>query len=397
MKNILWFCQDFIPSGGVGFVRIAHWMSALQKSDHSLMVISGEKDSVFPEDRMLWRAVDFNTIRSHQIPNHRPQWEGRAHVIKSLLKNTYPEDVFPWAIPAFECAVETYLNNPPDIVVASAPGWDSVWAASLFAREVNCKLIIDYRDPCVYSWNRSGRWLENFQAKAIRFIERQWLEYADSVITVVDDADWVDQDIRVIAKNHFCLPNGYSSMDSPQPPDEWMSEAVNIVFTGKIRDPFMAKWLVKFADVLSKKSNQFIRLHVYGQDMTGTATDTDSVTFHGFHTADEILNIQASADLLLHVLSPEVEARYETVSGKVFEYLGRKAPILVVGPPENLSAKRVTDLKRGKSVFSYDISLAVELAIDLISNASDYSGDQEAVQAYHWENLEEQFLRLFEC
>jgi hypothetical protein len=93
------------------------------------------------------------------------------------------------------------------------------------------------------------------------------------------------------------------------------------------------------------------------------------------------------------VLGPEIEGRYDSLSAKVWEYIGREAPVLTVGPENSLAGRLVETEGRGRATRSYDPNLAASMACEMIDQADAYRGNRNHLAAnYSWRSIRQRYL-----
>ena len=90
------------------------------------------------------------------------------------------------------------------------------------------------------------------------------------------------------------------------------------------------------------------KLHLYGpsdhREYLETIVNKDSgIIWHGMVSHEEIFAIQSSADLLVYYVCKDVDS----VSGKLFEYLGTGKRILYLGPEDDINARQLAKYDRG--------------------------------------------------
>lgn len=392
--NILWFCQDFEPSGGVGFVRLVNLLRAQQERGDNITVVCS-KSNYYPADSSLWSQIDLKNIRQIVVPENRCIRHSRLQKLRGVFAKSPMLYVYPWAEVALDEAIKKIDPGWADLVCATVPGFENAAPAWIYAKTRNVKLHIDYRDPFCEPRAKTKTCVGSIFNKRLIFAEKRWLKRADVVTVITRDYDWSRSTLEPYAQRLIGLPNGFADAPAVPPPQDFSTCDVNVVFTGKIRDEWMANAFMKLADLFaSRMPDRRTCLWLLGMNMSRAQLEGNSLRVLGFCEHSVVEQYQQHADLLLHVLGPNVESRYDSLSGKVWEYVGRTAPVLCISHEGSLAGKLIERESRGRSTACYDLEKAAELGCQLIKNRCKYCGDRSRIQqCYSLDGIRKRYRR----
>jgi hypothetical protein len=198
--NILWFCQDFEPSGGVGFIRLVNLVRAQRERDDSITVVRSTSE-LYPADPSLWGQVDLSCIRQIYVPENRLVRHSRLQKLRGIFAKSPMLYVYPWAKVALDEAIKKIDPGWVDLVCATAPGFENVIAAWQYAKVSNVPLHIDYRDPFCEPRAKTKTVVGKFFNKRLLKAERQWLAEADVTTVITKDYSWSQEMLEPYARS----------------------------------------------------------------------------------------------------------------------------------------------------------------------------------------------------
>jgi glycosyltransferase involved in cell wall biosynthesis len=370
--RILVISYIFPPYNASGSVRIGKLVAYLASRGHDVRVVAGDGlplpadlEIAVPEAGVE-RAKHFNVAapldwaRSlitggesrHSTGNAGApsQWmQGIANAYRALV--AIPDPQVGWYPAAIRAAKRTLRNWTPDVIVSSALPFTSHLVAARVARECGRPWIADFRDLFADSpyidqpqWRR---WLD-------RHIERKILAGASACITV--SPPLAEELAARHRKPSWVVTNGFDPLDIPASASPECAKGkdrpLRIVYTGIIysgrRDPAP----VFEAAALLRKQGKRIEFDFFGQDLRGVRASAekygigDAVNISrpvSYHTA---LKLQCEADILLLLLWNDDRER-GVYTGKLFEYIGARRPILATGCDDGVAASLIRERRLG--------------------------------------------------
>jgi glycosyltransferase involved in cell wall biosynthesis len=269
---------------------------------------------------------------------------------RGLLSSVrWPDPYDFWTSPAllavknerFDIVVSTF--GPPAVL---SIGW------ALKRNGQTKKWVIDFRDLWTENPSFRGfplvRWFE-------RRAENKFLKGADGVTTVSEPLSVAlrkrRQDVRVFT-------NGFEGHDAGPFSRLEVSKTKVIRYTGSLYWPHQDPTpLFRVLSERLKTGNDRVRLEFYGpgleriQNLAAENGISALVDVFESRPRDESLLLQRTADALLFLESPGTPGREGVLTGKLFEYLAAKLPILAVGVgPASLAGQIIVECNAGACV-----------------------------------------------
>lgn len=259
--------------------------------------------------------------------------------LRAALRRAYvemvrwPDNRIGWLPEAVRAGREMMRDWRPDLIYASAPPFTSLIVADRLSRETGVPWVAELRDLWLdhpyYSYSRPRRLVEQVW-------ERRVLGRADGLVTV--SRPWAERLRRKYGKPIALIMNGYVLEDFPElPPAEPSREGpLRIVYTGHIyegyRDPSpLFEAIAGLGPLRDKVVCEFV----------GTSNEALMPLARRHGVEDRVLvrppipyrdslRLQMQADVLLHLQwnDPREEG---TISGKLFEYVAARRPVLGLG------------------------------------------------------------------
>jgi hypothetical protein len=264
-----------------------------------------------------------------------------------------PDERGGWIPSATSAALRAAGTNGCDLVIASGPPFAALVVAHRVAERLKIPWIADYRDLWSNGsyYSRSGT-----RRKLDACIERRVLSNCTSAITVsLPLADDLHRDFSIPVEE---VLNGYDPVSVvPIREREPLSSArLNLLyvgnnFYGKLRTP---KDLLCAAREL-RLTRKEICFHFLGSDpglieqFTTPTRTGDLVQVHEAVPREQAIEMQARADALLLLMWND-PAEAGTYSGKIFEYIAVRRPIVICGYADGVAANLVRDRGLGHVV-----------------------------------------------
>lgn len=235
----------------------------------------------------------------------------------------------------------------PDIILASGPPLSAFFVAQRLARRYGCPWIADYRDLLAFGPYFDGGSINRMLS---RLLERRIVRSAVAAVTVSEPM------AREIEEVHGTpvrvVMNGFDPTEMPvrgngDPAKELIISYCGEIYHGK-RDPAPL-----FSALYSLKSEGLaVRVHFYGASSQSViagaeaAGVSDLVRSSPRVARSESLRIQTESDVLLLLMwnDPRENGVY---SGKLFEYLGARRPVLMLGYEHGVAAELIRERSAG--------------------------------------------------
>jgi len=269
----------------------------------------------------------------------------------------FPDEAWPWLLEytKFEAIAR---KEQPDVLLSSSPPNTTHLMASRLSRRLGLPWVADFRDL----WTQNHVLRRFFLLRPLEvLLEKRTMKPASALITVSEPLK--TQLERLHGKPVYVIPNGFDPEDFPK--EHVLSDPqgpLRIVYTGLIypgkRDPsplFAALQMLLDRREIQPNEVQIEfygrRLHLVEDLLRLYPSVRPLVRLKGEVPYRESLRAQRAADvlLLLEWTDPQAQGVY---TGKVFEYLGAKRPILFIGPVGGVIEKLLKETQAGVHVQS---------------------------------------------
>lgn len=368
----------FPPFNSIGAVRISKFATFLEGLGAEVRVITANGQGLpttlpveidesqvirlnYREGDQVLRKFGFSKGDAQPVASNTKSSPGLKSRAKQLLARSYvsffhwPDNKRAWIKEVQRAADELVKEWRPDVIFASGHPLSSLVAASKVAKRHRIPWVGELRDP----------WVDNHYALRPHFW-RHAIDVKWEADTVKSAASWVvvsdfmkEELIKRCGREVHVIFNGFDAKDFPSE-DEVESDPkiVNVVYTGEIyagkRDP---RPFLEGIALMPEADRAMLKVHFYGRDhsickkIAAELGLQSVVEIHEPVTYKESLHIQAAADVLL-LLTMNHPSERGVYTGKLFEYLGARRPILVLGAEDGGAATLVRE--RGIGQFARD-------------------------------------------
>lgn len=365
--RILFITYHFAPFNHIGAVRCVKTAKYLAQSGDRVRVLAAANQP-FPADldvevgpetvrlvpcRHLDRVAHAVQARNRDAATASSSGQSsRRKLLRGLYRGYktafwYPDNIALWRRPLLAAARRELHDFRPDVILASGPPFTPLVVAGQLSHESGVPWVCELRDLWVDNHGyQHPRWRRYFEAK----LERRTLANAAALITVSEPlkqslARKYSAPVHVVT-NGF-EPDDYPAADESAFPDDELA----IVYTGFIYHE--RQDITPLLEAMAKLGSRCrIRLHLYGRGMESVLGQAkalgiaESVIGHGTVPYHAALRAQRGADMLLF-LSWNDPKEVGIFSGKLFEYLGARRPILCVGHTTNVATDLVAERDAG--------------------------------------------------
>lgn len=266
----------------------------------------------------------------------------------------FPDRAIPWVLPAV-IKGRTLLQRKSFQAIFSSHGPPSSHiVASILAAQFGIPWVADYRD--LWSNNHILCRREPFQWIETQ-IERWILKKACALTTV--SLPLAVQLEQLHHKRVTVIPNGFDEEDYWYTPSDGEKKPFTIVYTGMIypgkRDPSIIFQAVRQLIDTARFKPDAIEIHFYGSDksllkkLAQQHRVEDRIHLFSRIPNQDAIRKQTEADmlLLLEWSDPSAKGVY---TGKVFEYLGARRPIMATGPAGGVIESLLAETQSGRLV-----------------------------------------------
>ncbi len=361
----------FAPFNCSGAVRVSKMAKYFTRFGHDVRVVTASDqpfDTSLPleidEDKVIytkWRDVNAPVYfllggRKKVLERGTALPSGRSKGLFKALGTFYktlvhiPDGQRGWIKPAFKAGIELIESWRPDVIFASQPPMSSLNVAGRLSRRFGIPWVADFRDlwsdPEYYGYLRIRRPLDRriesrvlascsgISATSQMFADRLSVRHTKTAVEILNGYD--------------DLPGLESYQRSPGNPDELV-----LAYTGRApygrRD---ASPLFRAIRDLGDEGKR-IRVKFYGTGLGQMAELAErigvgkNVDIIGGVPLLDALKAQRDADVLL-LLQWNDPGEAGVYSGKIFEYIGARRPVLSIGYTKGVVADLIRKREIGK-------------------------------------------------
>lgn len=371
--RILIISHRFPPQQAISAVRVGKIAKYLTRFGHDVRVVSAVS-SVLPDTMDLEIAAEC-VLRTRWVNMHgparlarattsgpaerkaevpeRPHWRFlKRHVWSAYRAMAYfPDREIGWYPFAVRAARRLCQHWHPDLIYASGKPYTSFLVAHRLSRLTGVPWVAEYRDLWVdhhnYPYGPVRRSLEHS-------FERRVVATARGIVTV--SRPLAEQLRKKHGKEVATIFNGYDAEDfDASEPQGSAGNGINIVHMGDVsleshKDPMplLHALAILPSNAASRVTVSFFgRRHELVRELAAKCGVEDRIRYPGFVPYRESPRVQREADILLLLLGGTVGER-GVYTGKLFEYLGARRPILMLARDENVGAQLIRERAAGK-------------------------------------------------
>ena len=377
------------PAGGSGVQRWLKFVKYLQEFGIEPVVYTVDDVNYPKEDNTLINEVPKNieVLKQHiweptdilVWKKITPQKRGISNAsnggILSFIRGNFfiPDPKVFWVNSSVKY-LQKYLDaNKIDAIISTGPPHSMHLIAQKLHEQNNVKWLADFRDPWsdLY-YNKDFKQL-SFAKNRNKKLEEKVLKNADCVLTVSNalKTEFAKKASRVeVITNGFddeVLTNSSSVLDT----------AFSISYIGLLPKQSNPKVLFKVLKELCLQDEGFkkdLKLNFIG-DISNEVKEeisqnnlTENSNFVGYVAHEKAIAYQQKAQVLL-LLIPNVEKSKGILTGKLFEYLTAKRPILAIGPEDGDLSEIVKETNAGVVV---DFDNGKKLSLEILKLYHQY-------------------------
>ena len=400
MKKILMILHDYPPRNTIGVYRNLYFSKYLLDYGWQPIIITEdwaeENSMAIPEEITVYRTSrkNSNGISSTAISSTRIKQNKIVRFAKDVLKYwykevfQYPDDVYSSRYDTIKLCREVIKKEKPDLIYSSAKPVTSHIVASKLCEEFNLPWVADFRDLWTQGTYVKHTFLRQFFE---RRLEKSCIANADRLITVSQPLAEQLEELHQIKCS--VITNGFEPSDFPKKSKD-SSELFTISYTGQLysgkRNPKPLFDAVEELIQEGKIDTSKFQINFYGTQINELPgldeyNNLDQVlNIFGKVNYREALDIQQSSTILLQV-NAKTTIEKGVYTGKLFEYLGAKRPVLAIPKIGGVVDELLTETNAGIVADNKsDIKLQIEKWYKEFINTGklEYKGDDDTISNY---------------
>ena len=422
MKKVLIITYYWPPSGGAGVQRWLKFAKYLPEFGYQPVILTVDPAyASYPQlDQSLNREVSSDcmvyTTKSFELYNLYKLFSAKKEVPFGGFANSGHESAFQklskflrgnfllpdprkgWNRYAYQRAVKLISDWNIDTVITSSPPHSTQLIGLKLKQKLNIRWIADLRDPWtdIYYYNQFKHTALALQID--RRYERKVVEKADQLITVSEDVKriFAAKSHEPVAHKITVIPNGYDEEDFATSPVIKEPRKV-ITYTGTISEAYDIDAFLEALRGLDKALRSQLLLRFVGNmpaSVVQKFRDTQlEVELTGYVDHSRSIDYLLKSDLLLLVI-PKVKNNQGILTGKFFEYLASRVPVLAIGPTDGDLALIIRETGCGK-LFGYQDVKGIQSFMALsFTGESPVMVSKEKARAYSRKQLTARIVEI---
>lgn len=377
------------PAGGSGVQRWLKFVKYLQEYGIEPVVYTVDNARYLKEDKTLLDDVPRNTkVLKHSIwePTDLLFWKKKKSQksgISNISQNRFlsfirgnffiPDPKVFWVNSSVKF-LQKYLNsNKVDAIISTGPPHSMHLIAQKLHKKNKLKWIADFRDPWTDLYYNKDFSEQSFAKKKNKILEKLVLKNADCVLTVSES---LKEQFSINARRVEVITNGYDN-EIRSAEDTVLDKLFTISYIGLLPKQSNPKLFFKVLQELCSQNEDFkndLKLNFIGDISDDVRVEVlknnleKNTSFKGYVDHEKAIEFQNKAQVLL-LLIPNIEKSKGILTGKLFEYLIAKRPILAIGPEDGDLAEI---LKETDSGILIDFSNREQLSSEILKFYHQY-------------------------
>ncbi len=427
MKKVLIITYYWPPSGGSGVQRWLKFSKYLPEFGIEPIILTVDPEyATFPgSDFTLEKEIHpsitvYNTraknplelyqkIRNKPAPQSGFSGEKKKGLLDKIFRfirgNVFlPDARIGWNPYAYSKAKELIKKHGIETVIITSPPHSSQLIGLRLKKEFPIQLIADLRDPWTeIFYNKElfrTKWAERQDAN----MEKLCLENADQIVVVSDAIKRSFSDKYPDIQNKIVvIPNGFDEADFSMEKSVVLSEIPSkekvISYVGNLGEQYPIDGFLKaFSNRVNSEKGWKLRFvgncHVGVKNKVENLNLTKQVEFIPYVDHAAAIQFMLKSTILLLII-PEVADNKGILTGKLFEYLATRNPILLIGPTDGDAAKIVNEHAFSAVVDSHESEKMYNFM--LLASTHINKEQDNSMLKYTRKNLAKEFVQLIQA
>jgi glycosyltransferase involved in cell wall biosynthesis len=304
-----------------------------------------------------------------------------------------------WVKPSVKYLSNYLINNKIDVIITTGPPHSLHLIGLELQKQIGVKWIADFRDP----WTDIDYFyqlpLTNKSKQKHLILEEKVLKCADSVLVV---GETMKENYKKFNSNIHVITNGFERNLSQKKVD--LDNKFTITHIGMMnadRNPTIL-WNV-LRELVSEDMDfaSDLRVKLIGKsanevyDIIKENKIDNNVQFIGYLPHQKVMDHQRSSQVLLLAVN-NVPSAKGIVTGKIFEYLQAKRPVLAIAPIDGDLAEIIKNTNSGIVVDFRDKEKLKKVILELYQKFKQESLNiaSKNIEKYHSINLTKQLVEV---
>jgi glycosyltransferase involved in cell wall biosynthesis len=363
MKKALLIAYHFPPLGGGGVFRTLKFTKYLPEFGYQPYVLTVKNPMYREKDPTLVKEIPAKAkiCRTFSF-EHRILRVPR--LLNINLKWFYlPDQNFGWLPFGVSTGAKLVKKENIDVIYATSPIWTSLLIGLLVKEKTKKPLLVDFRDP--WTDNPFINYPTKLHQRLERKMEKTVLTQADYITAATDlIKDNLIRKYPFIKSRIETITNGFDPDDFKNLKIHKKTGKFTITYVGSIYGLLTAKpFLTSLKELEEEKKGFKEKVEAVFVGNCGKETPQlvrelgleENVRFVGYVPHRKSLEFMVNAQALLLLITIEGSTGERILTGKLFEYLASRKPIIALVPEKGLAANVIKSLNAGTVVSPRDI------------------------------------------
>ncbi|MDD4992923.1 MAG: glycosyl transferase family 1 [Paludibacter sp.] len=428
MKRVLIITYYWIPSGGAGVQRWVKFSKYLREFGYEPVIYTPENpeypsvDTSFEKDipvglevikTPIWEPYNVyrnitgkknQAINAGFISENKKQgWKDKLSI---WIRGNFliPDPRRFWIKPSIRFLTDYLQKNPVDAIITTGPPHSMHLIGMGIKKQFPTLLwIADFRDPWTnidFYKDLNLSWISD---KIHHTLEKKIIHKADSIVVV---SNGMKVEYAVMNPKHIqVISNGYDASDTQQEVVE-LDTKFSISHIGTLNVARNPKTIWKVLSEICKENLEFkqdLQIQLVGKIDFSVIESirlnglTDNLIKIDYLSHKEAIAKQQSSQVLMLLINQSGNAK-GILTGKFFEYLAAKRPILGVGPTDGDAAKVLFDTAAGTMIDFDDEKVAKKTILEYYQRfkAGSLTVESTYVERFSRRSLTGELVQLLE-
>lgn len=399
MKKVLVIAYHFPPVGGAGVQRTSKFIKYLPFYNYQPIVITAKEPSVPSYDPSLLKEIPKNVLvlrtPSLEISYNKKQkaWQKLivenncschakklfSKIIKNIIHIIFtPDYQIGWIPFAVFTSIKIIKLHKIDTIFISVPPFSSLLIGIVLKILTKKEWIADFRDEWIEFYNEFySAHKRSFGLAISKKIERIAVHSAYKITAVTEK---MTRNFKLkypsIHERFIWLPNGFDSEDFASSLTRKTTDKFTLTYTGTLFSVTTPKYLISalknlVLELPEMKNNMIVNI-------VGRITDdilplfdvpllNGIINIVGYVSHKESISYLMQSDVLILIID-DIPNSINISTGKIFEYLAARKPILALVPKEGEAANLIRSANAGIIVPPRDIENISRQILQLYKN-----------------------------
>jgi glycosyltransferase involved in cell wall biosynthesis len=406
MKKVLIIAYHYPPLGSGGVFRTLKFTKYLPKFGYQPYVLTVKNPMYGTKDLTLIKEIppEAKVCKTFSL-EHRILKAPR--LLNINLKWFYmPDENIGWLPTAVLAGARFIKKENISVIYATSPAYTSLLIGCLLKKKTKKPLVVDFRDP----------WTDNafikYPTKVHEVIERKMEK------TVLTQADYVTAATetiknRLIRRHPYLkskvatITNGFDADDFKDLKIYNKSDRFRITFAGSIYGLLTARpFLLAMKKLIeenteAKEKMEALFVGNYGKETQFLVKELElkkNVKLKDYVSHEECLEIIVNSQALLLLITTKSSEGEGILTGKIFEYLASRKPIIAIVPPNGEAAELIKSLGAGVVVSPWNVPLIKKMLTTLYeqwTKGETFRAEGD-ISKYSRKNLTQQLAQIFD-